>query len=88
MFIGVIVSVRACACCSECQNLASQMLGVGISLIPYTLDPRGQEAEKMVQEVLRNAQLFRQKHLIVCSPRDARDRLIHLVLRMVGLLRK
>ncbi|PVD33742.1 hypothetical protein C0Q70_05002 [Pomacea canaliculata] len=61
------------------------MLGVGISLIPYTLDPRGQEAEKMVQEVLRNAQLFRQKHLIVCSPRDARDRLIHLVLRMARL---
>ncbi|KAK7486433.1 hypothetical protein BaRGS_00022357 [Batillaria attramentaria] len=64
----------------ECQNLASQMLSAGISLIPYTVNPSLPNVKASVQEVLRNALLFRQLYVIVCSPRDSKDKLIELVL--------
>ncbi|KAL8624081.1 hypothetical protein ACOMHN_019503 [Nucella lapillus] len=69
----------------ECQDLASQMLGGGISLIPYTVQPRHSSAREMVLQILRNARLFRQWHIIVCSPRDVRDRLIEIVLDMARM---
>ena len=60
------------------------MLSAGISLIPYTVHPTDSESRESVMQVLRNAQLFRQHNVIICSPRDARDNLIHLVLDVVS----
>ena len=67
----------------ECQNLAHQMLNSGVSLIPYTVDPKSHRVKEMTREILRNVQLSRQKRVIVCSPRDVRDNLIEIVLIQV-----
>ncbi|XP_076450364.1 glutamate receptor ionotropic, kainate 3-like [Babylonia areolata] len=82
---AVMIMPESAADNQECQDLARQMLAAGISLIPYTVQPRQPNAREMVRQVLRNAQLFRQWHIIVCSPRDVRDRLIELVLDMARM---
>ena len=63
------------------------MLSASISLIPYTVRPQHNSSREMVVQVLRNAQLFRQRNIIVCSPRDLRDHLIELVLKTVSELK-
>ncbi|XP_050409524.1 glutamate receptor 2 [Patella vulgata] len=69
----------------ECQDLASQLLNKQVSLIPYSVEARSDKAEAMIKEILRNARLSRQRHIIVCSPRDERDKLIEKVLKEAKL---
>ncbi|XP_071100434.1 glutamate receptor 2-like [Haliotis cracherodii] len=67
----------------ECQDLAQQMVGRGISVIPYSIDP--EEARKMIKQAMRNFQLLNQKQVVMCSPRDAKDRLIQQLLKVAKL---
>ncbi|XP_067655114.1 glutamate receptor 2-like [Haliotis asinina] len=68
----------------ECQDLAQQMVGRGISVIPYSIDPK-EPKKKMIKQAMRNFQLLSQKQVVMCSPRDAKDRLIQQLLRVAKL---
>ncbi|XP_059178354.1 glutamate receptor 2-like [Physella acuta] len=83
---AIMVMPESAADNQECQNLAGQMLNRGLSLIPFTVNPRGRNYNASVVELLRNARLSRQTRIIVCSPRDSRDHLIESVLYRARLL--
>ncbi|XP_035825510.1 uncharacterized protein LOC101862347 [Aplysia californica] len=83
---AMMVMPESAADNQECQNLASQMLNHSLSLIPFTVEPRDPEVRTALSELLRNAKMFRQTQVLVCSPRDYRDQLIENILKEVSYI--
>lgn len=65
----------------ECNDMLAQMMKREISPIAYSLDVTSREKmEEQTSELLRTAQLLNIRTVVVCSPRDYRQRIIETVL--------
>lgn len=70
---------------AECNDMLAQMMKREISPIAYSLDVTSREKmEEQTSELLRTAQLLNIRTVVVCSPRDYRQRIIETVLNTVS----
>lgn len=66
-----------------------QMMKSDISPIAYSLDVTSREKmEEQTSELLRTAQMLTIKTVVVCSPRDYRQRIIGTVLNTVRTIKR
>lgn len=74
---------------TECNDMLVQMMKSDISPIAYSLDVTSREKmEEQTSELLRTAQMLTIKTVIVCSPRDYRQRIIGTVLNTVRTIKR
>lgn len=69
---------------AECQDLATQMIDTGVSLIPFSITTNTRDTRDSLQSVLRIAELQGETRIIICSPKDKHERLIRDVLLEVS----
>ncbi|CAG5120360.1 unnamed protein product, partial [Candidula unifasciata] len=79
---AMMVMPESAADNQECQDLIGQLLNHSLSVIPYTVDPKSPTLTASLREFLINAKMYLQTQLLVCSPRDPRDKLIEAVLTL------
>ncbi|BFZ15989.1 hypothetical protein BsWGS_19028 [Bradybaena similaris] len=79
---AMMVMPESAADNQECQDLVGQLLSHSLSIIPYTVDRNESTLTTSLREFLINAKMYLQTKLLICSPRDPRDKLIEAVLKL------